>query len=103
MYVEQTPFSQKTLHKRLFDYLAESQGLGFYRQGLAPASCGKGSVRSPVVRSEAAASANRDGLWACRGPMELTACVPLGSDSDGAKLTAARAGTNADGPGGRRN
>ena len=83
-----------------------------------PASCGKGLASSLVVRSEAAAEQwlpwaglgrpsfggvrawGANGLWACRGPRELTACEPRGSDSDGAKLTAERAGTDAVGLGG---
>ena len=43
------------------------------------------------------------GPVAGRGNLELTACESRGSDSDGAKLTAARAGTDAVGPGGRGN
>jgi hypothetical protein len=77
-----------------------------------PASCGKGlqvhrscgPKRPPSNGCLGQGSGVRaNGLWACRRPRELTACEPRGSDSDGAKLTAARAGTDAVGPGGRGN
>ena len=77
-----------------------------------PASCGKGlqvhwscGPRRPpsngcLGQGSGVRAWGADGPWACRGPRELTACGPRGSDSDGAKLTAARAGTDAVGPGG---